>query len=566
MSDQEPRKFISEAEMRRNKIDDELSSLLEEMMETEDMVEEEEIEPESLEALKKAASNICYLRKYYDVSNDKIIYFPSLVKTIINYSLFEEAEKFYFDEEDEFPQDYSIALRSVAFEREENEGDDSDNGMDDELMGRLSMSVQLTARDQDEMRAAIEQAEQEDTEAADDDDDLQVVPENDDEDEGSSSEDEEDAMNLISEAEMRQQMIDNELGKLLKKMMETEDMVEEEEIEPESLEALKAAANNICYLRKYYDVSNDKIIYFPSLLKTVINYTLFEEAEKFYFDEDDEFPQDYSIALRSVAFEQEEKEGDDGDNGMDDDMMERLSMMVQLTANDQDELKAAMEQAELEDTEAGAEEELATVEEKEAELSSDEDEYTKKADVDDEDRIVSETESQLEEPQAHVGSSIPETEPNLSPDESVVQVTSLPLQETNVLSTMALCSTVLAMYYTVFNVFPYGTFMVMDLVPGVNEETVGSYSGFLTSSFMVGWAMSSYLWGKIADMYGRKFVLISSLGLSALLAIVFGCSTSLTMAITSRFFMGKSKRIFRSFCVGLSWCSMLYAGVCICRA
>lgn len=390
-----------------------------------------------------------------------------------------------------------------------------------------------------------------------------------------------------SEAEMRQQMIDNEFGRLIKEMMETEDLEEEDEIEPESLEALKIAANTICYLRKYYDVSNDKIIYFPSLVKAIIDYSLFEEAEKYYYEEDDEFPMDYSVALRSVAFEREEIDGDDDGNGMDDDLMARLSMSVQLTAMDQDELRASMEQAELEDAKA-EEEGLEIVQENDGNSSWNEEEDNEIAVADDADMVYadqefddtkheeSEASSHIEETQdlgddltkdleQSPATSIPETEPSpehvprslpdekvthaenteinnerLSIRESMVSITSEIRRQlhSHFMSTMALCSAILAMLYTLFSVFSYSGFMVMHLVPGVTQDNVGTYAGFLASSFMVGRALSSYPWGKLADIYGRKFVLVASLSVSAIMSIVFGCSTSLAMAMTSRFFMG----------------------------
>lgn len=57
--------------------------------------------------------------------------------------------------------------------------------------------------------------------------------------------------------------------------------------------------------------------------------------------------------------------------------------------------------------------------------------------------------------------------------------------------------------------------MAMSLVPGLTHESVGFYAGVLSSSFMVGRAFSSYPWGKIADIYGCKFVVIVSLLYSA---------------------------------------------------
>eukprot|EP00980_Cylindrotheca_fusiformis_P021639 scaffold8505_cov130-Cylindrotheca_fusiformis.AAC.5 len=391
---------------------------------------------------------------------------------------------------------------------------------------------------------------------------------------------EEEPKKNFSEAEMRQQMISKELDYLIEKMMETEDMAEEEEVEPESLEALKKAANNLCYLRKYYDVSNDKIIYFPSLIKTIINYSLLEEAEKFYFEEEDEFPSDYSIALRSVAFEKEEAEGDEGDNGMDDELMERLSMSVQLEESDQEDLKAAddekllpaeekdegdekvlpMEEKEEKDEES---EQDLVVEEKDEDSSADEDAgksdaSEKENDGDDQEKQDIEEEvpgkgEQLEEPQddAILTSESEEKQEVLENDETEQQdeeiLTTATGPEVNAesrtpsMSTMALCSAVFVMYYTVFSVLPYAGYMVMHLVPGIHDRDVGPYVGFLASSFLVGRALSSYVWGRLADIYGRKFVLIASLVASAFFSLLFGCSVTFAMAVVMRFFMGKLK-------------------------
>jgi len=158
---------VSEAAMRQNMIDTELKGMIEEMMKSEDFEEEDEMEPESYDAIIRAANEICYTRKYYDVSADKIIFFPSVTKTIVNFDLFEKATEYYFDEDDEFPTDYSMGLRNIVFERIEAEGDASDDEeMDDDLMERLSMAVQLTENDLDEIRQAVAAAEAEDEEAA----------------------------------------------------------------------------------------------------------------------------------------------------------------------------------------------------------------------------------------------------------------------------------------------------------------------------------------------------------------------------------------------------------------
>jgi hypothetical protein len=69
---------------------------------------------------------------------DKIIYFPSVIKEIMNYNLMEEAEKYYFEEEDEFPMEYSAALRAIASVEMEGQED-----VDEEYMESLSQDVDI---------------------------------------------------------------------------------------------------------------------------------------------------------------------------------------------------------------------------------------------------------------------------------------------------------------------------------------------------------------------------------------------------------------------------------------
>ena len=103
-----------------------------------------------------------------------------------------------------------------------------------------------------------------------------------------------------SENEKRFKMIDKELKDLIKQADENE---LEEPFDEDSIKALTKGALKICYTKKFYDVMNDTMIYFPSVPQTVVDYRLIEEAERFYFDDVDEFPQDLSIGLRSVATE-----------------------------------------------------------------------------------------------------------------------------------------------------------------------------------------------------------------------------------------------------------------------
>jgi uncharacterized membrane protein YobD (UPF0266 family) len=273
----------AERQRRKMMIEDELRKIV---LETEENELGEEMESEALRALRKASMDICYLKKYYDVFKDDFIYFPSVAATFMNYSMIEEAEKYYYDEDDEFPMNYSAALRSVAAMAAVDNDENAD--LDEDYMEKLAMDVDLGEDLGDEQEVSDVKEPSED-EAKD------------------------------AESKMRKMMIEEELEKIITQTQENE---LEEPFEPEALLALRKAAMEIAYLKKYYDVMKDKLIYFPSVTMTLVNYSLIEEAEKYYFDEEDEFPMEYSAALRSVAMM-----ADDEDD-VDEEYMEKLAMDV----------------------------------------------------------------------------------------------------------------------------------------------------------------------------------------------------------------------------------------------
>eukprot|EP00980_Cylindrotheca_fusiformis_P019679 scaffold6870_cov121-Cylindrotheca_fusiformis.AAC.6 len=109
------------------------------------------------------------------------------------------------------------------------------------------------------------------------------------------------------DAEYRQQLIDSELASIIK---ETESNELEEPLEPEAIEALRVAANNLAYRKKYYSSVADKYVYFPSVTRLLVDYSMIEEAEKYYYDEEDEFPIEYSAAIRAIACEKIENDNE----------------------------------------------------------------------------------------------------------------------------------------------------------------------------------------------------------------------------------------------------------------
>lgn len=99
------------------------------------------------------------------------------------------------------------------------------------------------------------------------------------------------------------------------------------------------------------------------------------------------------------------------------------------------------------------------------------------------------------------------------------------------------------------SLFPYLYFMIKDFHVAKREEDIGFYAGFvgntlgnflvfllqhinlerfvgvtyffffLASSFMIGRALTSILWGKLADRYGRKPIIL--MGTFSVLALIF---------------------------------------------
>ncbi|CAH3019912.1 unnamed protein product [Porites evermanni] len=86
--------------------------------------------------------------------------------------------------------------------------------------------------------------------------------------------------------------------------------------------------------------------------------------------------------------------------------------------------------------------------------------------------------------------------------------------------------------------FPFLPAMVKSF--GISDEEAGYYAGLVASSMFIGRVATCYFWGWLADKIGRRPVLLLSLALLTASMVAFGLSTSLYMAIFTRFFAGIS--------------------------
>ncbi|XP_020254688.1 protein ZINC INDUCED FACILITATOR-LIKE 1-like isoform X2 [Asparagus officinalis] len=97
------------------------------------------------------------------------------------------------------------------------------------------------------------------------------------------------------------------------------------------------------------------------------------------------------------------------------------------------------------------------------------------------------------------------------------------------------------------SLFPFLYFMIRDLHIAERVEDIGFYAGFVGkihvsyvkgASFMFGRALTSVVWGVIADRWGRKPVIIIGLISLIIFNTLFGLSVNYWMAIATRFLLG----------------------------
>ncbi|KAK1362695.1 Major facilitator [Heracleum sosnowskyi] len=90
----------------------------------------------------------------------------------------------------------------------------------------------------------------------------------------------------------------------------------------------------------------------------------------------------------------------------------------------------------------------------------------------------------------------------------------------------------------VSSLFPFIYFMVQDFKIAKQEEDISYYAGFVGSSYMLGRALTSVFWGKVADRYGRKPVIIIGTSTIVIFNTLFGLSINYWMAVITRFLLG----------------------------
>ncbi|XP_031495127.1 protein ZINC INDUCED FACILITATOR 1-like isoform X3 [Nymphaea colorata] len=88
------------------------------------------------------------------------------------------------------------------------------------------------------------------------------------------------------------------------------------------------------------------------------------------------------------------------------------------------------------------------------------------------------------------------------------------------------------------SLFPFLYFMIRDFHVTKRVEDIGYYAGYLGSSYMFGRFLTSVLWGMAADRFGRKPIILLGTSSVIIFNLLFGFSTSFSMAISTRFLLG----------------------------
>ena len=76
--------------------------------------------------------------------------------------------------------------------------------------------------------------------------------------------------------------------------------------------------------------------------------------------------------------------------------------------------------------------------------------------------------------------------------------------------------------------------MIKDFNITTVESRISVYAGMVTSAFALAEFSAAVLWGRLSDKIGRKPVILSGLGGTALSMLLFGFAPNLPVALVAR--------------------------------
>lgn len=89
-----------------------------------------------------------------------------------------------------------------------------------------------------------------------------------------------------------------------------------------------------------------------------------------------------------------------------------------------------------------------------------------------------------------------------------------------------------------FSIFPYINQMLLHVAPGLPATDVGFYAGLIESLFSLTQMVVMLFWGRVADRYGRKPVLVTSLAGICVMTSIFGLATNIWQMVLFRCLAG----------------------------
>ena len=84
------------------------------------------------------------------------------------------------------------------------------------------------------------------------------------------------------------------------------------------------------------------------------------------------------------------------------------------------------------------------------------------------------------------------------------------------------------------SIFPYIYYMIESFHITDDDKRIALYAGMVTSAFALAEALSSSIWGRLSDRFGRKPILLFGLAGTGLSMLVFGFAQSLPTALIAR--------------------------------
>ncbi|KAL5479650.1 hypothetical protein EMCRGX_G023201 [Ephydatia muelleri] len=97
--------------------------------------------------------------------------------------------------------------------------------------------------------------------------------------------------------------------------------------------------------------------------------------------------------------------------------------------------------------------------------------------------------------------------------------------------------------YSVTMVYPFLSATTKFFLPDTDTASINTYAGFIVAAFFAGRILGSYIWGALADHFGRKPVIAVSISLMAACTLALAFSVNYEMVVVFRALLGLSNGV-----------------------